>query len=760
MNLFGGLRAKGLIRTLLAGESQAQVASARAELLAVGPAAIRPILDALPPGPVNPEAQHVLGELLTNESLPSYLDGLRSPRLPTVDACHAALSAGTGYDAALLLAALGDSNHSRGRLESILLARVASIAPRALIQFLTECPKDVRTTVGRLLEARVDADVAPDLARMAEIADSGLRTQALKLLAQLDHSAATDTPIRLLEDDSPAVRLEAVRCLTARRSTAAVPALCARLRDTNLKVQSAAVEALTVIQDVSAVTAMLDYLRDDSEYVRRAAVEVLNRVATPDAIKSLVAALRDADWWVRARAADALGTLGGDRVVDAVMGLLDDADGFVRRYAVEILNMVPDARAVEPLIRALKDDDWWVRERAIDALAKTGDPRATAPLLQMLTTDVRAVPVALRALGAFPDPEVVDAVCRHARSTDEAVQAAAVDAMKLLLKSELHPGGLEAIMDAFKDVDTAVRMVPPRDALTVADPERGRASLEAPRPAGKETPSGANDGDALLPGAMFGDRYRVVRVVGRGSIGTVYLVEDVMTREQVALKVFSPSIGHDQILMRRVAQHVADVRGIRHPNVVRVFDFVSAGGACAIAMEHVSGQDFGQLVASQGRIDVATALAMGAQVLNGLCAAHERGVVHGDLMPSNLLVGLDRTVKISDFGLSAMCGPSRHARRDATASRHTAPERMDGGEPGTRSDLYSLGCVLYWALRGHDAAISATGADALPPLDTVRTDVPHAVSDWIASAMSRDPATRPATAGEMLDTIGERRRAA
>jgi eukaryotic-like serine/threonine-protein kinase len=761
-------------------QAESGVAEAGEKLVALGPAAARGLFDAIARGRASEASLDVLERLATNETLGVFVEALQSPVPAVAEAASAALSRSAHYDPASLLPLFSEPRVSKARLEAILAAQMQRIQPVTLVRVLPDLSKDARGSVFRLLERRADGTIANDLVALARNAEWWLRLHAVKLLAKMPGQGSVRGVAELLKDESAAVRLEAVRTLGVLKASEALPELCGRLRDIDIKVQAAAIETLISIGDVSAVPLLLEYLRDDSEYVRRAAVEVLNQVVTTEAIKDLVSALRDADWWVRVRAADALGTLGGPKVIEAVVGLVSDPDEFIRRYAVEILNTVPDERAVEPLIHALDDYDWWVRERAIDALAKTRDPRAVEPLLRVLERDPKAAPLCLRAFAQMPDERAVGPVCRLAESDSAEIRREALNALTHFNRAELPEGARAQVHRALEKAGVGAKRHPsqaPPEARGHFGPENGRGdSLMQRRPSREDeraaTPAPANPAtpaqarvlnfQKLDPGTMVNDRFRVVRWIGGGGFGTVYLVEDTVVREDLVLKILSPQLSLDESMIRRFVQELRLTRRITHRNVIRIYDMVDLGGAHAISMEHFDARDLGTVAREDGPLPVERALPIFEQVLDGLDAAHAMGIVHRDIKPANILVDANDHVKIVDFGLALVAQGTRSRLTQSGilvgTPEYISPEQITGQEVDGRTDLYSLGIVIYEMLSGR-LPFSGTNAvnvlfqhleSEVPPLQSAAPHVPDHINDLVMRCMSRIAADRPASAAETL----------
>ena len=765
--------------------TDAQLVEARTQLEAMGAAAVQAIHRALGSAPATAATLEVLQTLLTQDTLPAFLEGLRSANPNLVDATALVLSRASSYDATQLLALYADEHISRARLEAILESQASRIHPTALLRVLPNLGKEARTSVFRLLDRIADTSILSDALDLLQHPEWWIRLHVARLLARLPSPATNAAMAKLVRDENGAVRLEAVRSVSRMNAAEAIPALCTRLRDMDLKVQTAAIEALVKLNDVRAVPHMLDALKDESEYVRRGAVEVLNQVVTTEAIKDLVNALKDADWWVRVRAADALGTLGGPKVVDAVLDLTRDPDEFARRYAIEILNTVPDARAVPALIEALEDEDWWVRERAVDALGKTGDRAAVEPLLRMMGRDARALPLCVRALGSVGGESDVEPLTRLAESSDVEVRREALQALGSLLQQELPEPARQTILAVLNSAGVRISRHAHRP-MTVRGSRRADGALgpssSAP-PAASPAPRSADSGkqepfagpssaeraklnfQKLAPGTELIGRFRVVQRIGGGGFGTVYLVEDVLVKETLVLKILSPQLSLDPTMIKRFVQELKLTRRITHANVIRIHDLLDLEGSHAISMEHFAARDLGALLREEGPFSAARAMCIAEQALEGLAAAHAAGIHHRDIKPANLLVGDGDRLKIVDFGLASVSHSSRSRLTQSGilvgTPEYISPEQITGSDVDARADLYSLGVVLYEAMSGKQPFSGSNAVNVLfqhleatvPPLSSVAAGIPAAVNDVVMRAISRHPQDRPASALEMLALV-------
>ncbi len=777
--------------------SESSLEDAKARLIAMGPGVIGSLIESFPDTTARPHVIDVLTHLVSDETLPAYIAGLTHETEAIASGVAEVLLRAQDYRPELLLEYLSLPGRARGHIETILAVRASSIPHDRLVSSLIDTSKTSRAIAFHLLETHAQPAMVGDLIGMLRHEDWWVRLHALKLLGRLPAAESEQAVIELLGDPNRSVRLEAVQTLGRMGARGAVPQLCHALRDPNLKVQTAAIDVLIELNDSSAVRHLLDVLKDESEQARRGAVEVLNAVATPEAIRDLVLALQDSDWWVQARAADALGTLGGSRVVDAVLGLMEHPNANTRRYAVEILNAAPDPRATDRLIAALEDGDWWVRERSIDALGKTGDERAVAPLIRLMQADTKAAPLCAGALAAIGDARAVEPICALAASENADLRQAACDALRTLAEGEL-PDGVQARVAAIlhgappgrpaaagpappararSDVTPEPRTQGPAEAKaaesmaaggdlletlartagfvgpTGRPPAHGQATLSAT--ADDLTPAAMELGQDLRPGTVLAERYRVVRRIGSGGFGTVYLVNDITVKEDLILKVLSPHISVDPAMIQRFVHELKYARRITHKNVIRIYDLLQFDGGHAISMEFFPGRDLGAILAAEGRLSPDRALRIAAQVCSGLTAAHGEGVIHRDIKPANIMVGDEDLVKIVDFGLAAIThsAGSRLTKSGILIGtpQYMAPEQIKGDDVDGRTDIYSLGIVLYEMLAGRPPYQGDNAVGILfqhleaqaAPLRELAPQVPPALEALVASLMAKDRDARP-----------------
>ena len=207
----------------------------------------------------------------------------------------------------------------------------------------------------------------------------------------------------------------------------------------------------------------------------------------------------------------------------------------------------------------------------------------------------------------------------------------------------------------------------------------------------------------LTTGMTFAGRYQIIEELGHGGMGKVYRALDKKLNEEVALKLIKPEIALDKGTLERFQNELKVARKIGHRNVCRMYELMEDEGLHFITMEYVPGQDLRGLIRQSRQLNLGTAMAIAKHVCEGLAEAHRLGVVHRDLKPSNIIVDKDGNARIMDFGIAR----SLKAKGITGAGvmigtpEYMSPEQVEGKEVDQRSDIYSLGVILYEMMTGH-----------------------------------------------------------
>ncbi len=314
------------------------------------------------------------------------------------------------------------------------------------------------------------------------------------------------------------------------------------------------------------------------------------------------------------------------------------------------------------------------------------------------------------------------------------------------------------------------------ESLLIEHDRQGKHGEAEPEPAAASAPASDRRDDPLL-GATLG-RYRILGVVGKGGMGTVYEAEDPELRRKVALKVLPPAVARDPNRLERFKREARSVAALSHPNVVTLFSVEEESDSHFLTMELVKGEPLDRLIPEQG-LDLAEILDRATQLAEGLRAAHEQGIVHRDLKPANVIVDTEGRLRILDFGLAT----SRPARPEVSQAEtslaltvqgtvlgttpYMSPEQVEGKPLDQRSDIFSFGSILYematgrWPFPGETIGkvMGAILRDEPTPLSALRSDLPDGLERIVHRCLAKEPAQRYQSARELREALQELKQA-
>jgi len=263
--------------------------------------------------------------------------------------------------------------------------------------------------------------------------------------------------------------------------------------------------------------------------------------------------------------------------------------------------------------------------------------------------------------------------------------------------------------------------------------------------------------DTLI-NTLFDGRYRILRKLGAGGMANVYLAEDQELGRRVAIKILNDRHANDDSFIERFRREAKNAAGLSHPNIVSIYDRGEAEGTYYIAMEHLDGRTLKELIVARGPAPPHIAVDYARQILAALRFAHRNGIVHRDIKPHNVLVDAEGRVKVTDFGI-ARAGASQMTEVGSIigTAQYLSPEQAKGAPVDPRSDLYSLGVVLYELLTGTvpfsgdspvEIAMKHLSAKPEPPSER-RADIPQELDLVVVRALAKEPEQRYGGAEEM-----------
>jgi serine/threonine protein kinase len=269
----------------------------------------------------------------------------------------------------------------------------------------------------------------------------------------------------------------------------------------------------------------------------------------------------------------------------------------------------------------------------------------------------------------------------------------------------------------------------------------------------------------LTRGGFFSDRYEIIEELGSGGMGKVLKVFDNKVKEVVALKLLKPEIAAHEEIIERFSKELKFARKIVHKNVGRMYDINEENGIHYILMEYVPGEDLKSFIIRSRQLAIATAISIAMQILEGLKEAHRLGVVHRDLKPQNIMIDKEGNARIMDFGIARSLedqGASEAGMIIGTPE-YMSPEQAEGKEADQRSDIYSLGLILYEMVTGKVPFQGETALDIIkkhktqePPNPTeLNPQVPLDLARMILKCLEKDREKRYQTAEEVLAELND-----
>lgn len=371
------------------------------------------------------------------------------------------------------------------------------------------------------------------------------------------------------------------------------------------------------------------------------------------------------------------------------------------------------------------------------------------------------------------EPEEVERLALHCEECEHCIQALqqlhAEDALVETMRSGAIgetisiPDHLQGLIHRLKSLCAAsAASVRTEAPLGGHDPSLSRSETQCPE----------EDYDFLAPPQAPDElgrlgAYRVLRILGAGGMGVVFLAEEPDLKRQVTLKVMKPALATSVSARRRFLREAQAMAAVQHDHIIHINQIDQAGDIPFLAMPYLKGETLDDRLEREGSLALQEVVRIGREIAEGLSAAHERGLVHRDIKPPNIwLEGQRSRVKILDFGLvRAVADDVNLTQIDAIVGTpaYMAPEQAHGGEIDYRADLFGLGCVLYRMVTGETPfqgqsplqILRSTERDQPKPPEELRSDVPSELSSLILQLLAKKPEDRPSSAEEVINALRE-----
>ena len=616
------------------------------------------------------------------------------------------------------------------------------------------------------MDGPVDVAIIANLLRDADLE---VQNRAIEILIRARDPEVVKHLVEVLKDENEYARRAAVEVLNEVGDARSVKFLLEAIKDADWWVRSRAADALAKIGGPRVLEAVLQLVRDKDDDLRRAAIEILNQTKDERAVDSLIEATRDTDWWVSERAVDALAEIGNRKAMPRLLEMLEGAPRSIPT-ALRAIGKLGDAQALHAVLAQLPHTEPAIRIEALGALPRLVDDSTVETVretIRQLATQTgepalhHAALQAIEAMDARYSPRMIIANAQ-ARRMAEPAHTLLNDTTGRQRAAKFR---LELNNTASTGISTGVS-VGIGTGTGISNDTSSTSSTAAIR-SPKALPAGTPTLDitALRPGDMIEGRYKYVDKIGKGAFGTVLLMEDTVVDERLILKFLNANVAEDEEVLQRFVHELRYSRKITHRNVIRIYDFLSVQGLYAISMEYFPSHTLGAELRDDKPLNLQRALQFGIDIANGMTVAHQVGIIHRDLKPANVLINQDDLLKIVDFGVAAAQRESEtHLTKTGYvigSPKYMAPEQILGKKVDPRSDIYSLGVILYEMLTGvppysrgdHMSVMyQHVQGKARAPID-LNPNLPAGLSEVVMKAMSVDKNQRQQSMEELRDAL-------
>ncbi|MCB1024798.1 MAG: serine/threonine protein kinase, partial [Acidobacteria bacterium] len=305
---------------------------------------------------------------------------------------------------------------------------------------------------------------------------------------------------------------------------------------------------------------------------------------------------------------------------------------------------------------------------------------------------------------------------------------------------------VEKLLNSFEEADTSFLEEPAvKEAVSLFEEDKTLITSDTPVKSGKGN---------FVAGTVLDNRYRILGLLGKGGMGEVYKAEDIKLDQTVALKFLPEKLEKNEEALRRFIGEVKTARQVSHANVCKVFDIGDIDGKHYLSMEFIDGDDLSQLLRRIGRLPSDKAAEISRQICFGLHAIHEAGILHRDLKPANIIIDSNGKARITDFGIAGFEEDVQGAESRVGTPAYMSPEQITVKEVTQKSDIYSLGLLLYEIYTGKQAFKADSINDLIEKHKTTQPTNPSefveniepAVEKTIGRCLEKDPRDRPASA--------------
>ena len=267
----------------------------------------------------------------------------------------------------------------------------------------------------------------------------------------------------------------------------------------------------------------------------------------------------------------------------------------------------------------------------------------------------------------------------------------------------------------------------------------------------------------IVKGSKINDRYQIIKTLGEGGMANVYLAHDTILDRNVAVKVLRGDLASDEKFVRRFQREALSASSLSHPNIVEMYDVGEDDGQYYIVMEYVDGKTLKQVLKSRGHLSITEVVDIMLQLTDGMAHAHDAYIIHRDIKPQNIMILSNGMIKITDFGVATALNSTQLTQTNSVMGtvHYLPPEQAQGKGSTIKSDIYSMGIMMYELLTGlvpykGDNAVEIALKHLKEPLPSVRKTnpaIPQSIENVIIRATAKNPKNRYTDAREMHEDL-------
>ena len=266
-----------------------------------------------------------------------------------------------------------------------------------------------------------------------------------------------------------------------------------------------------------------------------------------------------------------------------------------------------------------------------------------------------------------------------------------------------------------------------------------------------------------MKGQKINDRYQIIKSIGEGGMANVYLAYDTILDRNVAVKVLRGDLSSDEKFVRRFQREALSASSLSHPNIVEVYDVGEDNNQYYIVMEYIEGKQLKDVLRKRGKLTITEVIDIMQQIADGLSVAHDSYIIHRDIKPQNIMILENGLVKITDFGIAMAMNSTQLTQTNSVMGsvHYLPPEQANGSGSTLKSDIYSMGILMYELLTGKlpykgENAVEIALKHLKEPLPSIRDEIPdisQSVENVILRATAKNPKNRYSDAREMLEDL-------